>query len=91
MSASATPESVATWMLGEIERDGDLYQDVAVVDISSKFGDEFTYENDSGNLAISKSVLAAFRKLTNDSVVWERGERRWRKRERSDDPGRQQL
>ena len=90
MSASVTPESVATWMLGEIERDGDLYQDVAVVDISSKFGDEFTYENDSGNLAISKPVLAAFRKLTNETVVWDRNERIWRKRESTDEPGRQQ-
>lgn len=78
-------------MLGEIERDGDLYQDAAVVDIANKFGDDFTYENDSGNLAISKSVLSAFRKLTKESVVWERGERRWRRREISDEPGRQQI
>lgn len=90
MSASISSEAVATWMQGEIEREGDLYQDVAVVEIGNKFGNEFTYENESGNLAISRSVLAAFRKLTNDTVVWERGERRWRKRESSDDPGRQQ-
>lgn len=91
MTALPTSESVAAWMLGEIERDGDLYQDAAVVDIANKFGDDFTYENDSGNLAISKSVLSAFRKLTKESVVWERGERRWRRREISDEPGRQQI
>jgi len=78
-------------MLSTIKRDGDLYQDVAVNDIVTKFGGEFTYENDSGNLAISKKVLSAFRKLTEEIVVWEQGERRWRMRDISDAPGRRQT
>ena len=90
MSVSQTPESVAAWMLSRIEQAGDLYQDDAVSQISDQFGDQFTHENENGNLGIAKPVLAAFRKLTGDEVVWERGERRWRKREASDDPGRQQ-
>jgi hypothetical protein len=77
-------------MLSQIEQAGDLYQDDAVWQISDRFGDQFTHENENGNLAIAKPVLTAFRKLTGDAVVWERGERRWRKREASDDPGRQQ-
>jgi hypothetical protein len=90
MSAFHTPESVARWMLSQIERDGELYQEVAASEIFDQFGDEFTYENDNGNLAIAKPVLAAFRNVTGDAVVWERGERKWRKREALDDPGRQQ-
>ena len=90
MTTAQTPEFVANWMLSQIEKAGDLYQDDAVSEIFDRFGDQFTHENENGNLAIAKPVLAAFRKITKDSVVWERGERRWRKRELSDEPGRQQ-
>ena len=78
-------------MLGEIEREGLLYQETAVYDISEKFGKEFTYENDNGNLAIASAVLTAFRKISEKVVVWERGERMWRKRESYDEPSRQQY
>lgn len=91
MSAKPTPENVAKWMLGEIEREDFLYQETAVYDISEKFGEEFTYENDNGNLAIDKAVLTAFRKISEKVVVWERGERMWRKRESCDEPSRQQY
>lgn len=84
------PKSVAEWMLDEVARVGFLYQETAVYDISENFGGEFTYENESGNLAISKAVLTEFRKISEKSVVWERGERMWRKREAYDEPGRQQ-
>jgi hypothetical protein len=47
-------------------------------------------ENDSGNDAINKDVLREFRKLTEGIAVWERGEKRRRKREPGDDPGRMQ-
>ena len=91
MTTSPTSESVANWMLEKIKSDGVLDQEVAVDHIFKKFGGGFTYENDSGNLAISKKVLSAFRKLTEEIVVWERGERRWRMRDKSDAPGRQQT
>ena len=55
------------------------------------FGDDFVYINENGNLAIEKKVLNVFRKLTDDSVVWSRGERMWRLREENDEPGRQQY
>ena len=54
--------------------------DTATETIASKFGNRFIYENDNGNLAIDKKVLAAFRKLTKESVVWERAGRYWRVR-----------
>ena len=39
-----------------------------------------------GNAAISKDVLAAFRKLTKDTVVWDRSTKPWRKRNAYDQP-----
>jgi uncharacterized protein DUF6953 len=83
-------EDVATWMLEELQRVEFLYQDTVVEQIASTFGDEFTYINDNGNMAIRKDVLASFRKLCGDTVVWERGERMWRRRQDHDGPARQQ-
>ncbi|HYD81282.1 MAG TPA: hypothetical protein VEC06_15860 [Paucimonas sp.] len=88
---ATTPDDVAKWMLSELQREKYLYQETVVYDIASKFGEEFTYCNDNGNPAIGKKVLSAFKKLTGDSVIWERGERMWRFREEYDDPGRQQY
>ena len=86
----ATAQEIATWMLKELERANELYQEDVVYEIASQFGNEFAYDNENGNLAIRKDILAAFRKLTGDSVIWVRGERYWRKREAFDEPGRQQ-
>jgi hypothetical protein len=86
-----TSDDVAHWMLAQVEAEGSLYQEEAAADIEEMFGDVFVYENDNGNPAISRAVLKAFRQLSDDDVVWERGERMWRKRESSDEPGRQQY
>lgn len=83
-------EDVAEWMLAELGKVQYLYQQDAVYSIERKFGASFVYVNDAGNLAIDRKVLAAFKKLTGDSVIWERGERLWRKREQHDEPGRLQ-
>jgi hypothetical protein len=83
-------EEIAAWMLDELERVNYLYQETVVYQISAKFGKESTCINENGNLAIGKDVLSAFRKVSGDSVVWERGERMWRKRASYDSPGRQQ-
>lgn len=88
---ATTPDQVAQWMLDELGRTKYLYQETVVYDIASKFGESFTYYNDYGNSAIDKKVLAAFRKLTGDSVIWDRGERMWRFRENYDEPGRRQY
>ena len=48
------------------------------LNIQEKFGESFVYENENGNLAISRQVLADFRHLTEGKVVWEREEKRWR-------------
>ena len=85
-----TPEAVAQWMLEELKREKYLYQETVVYDIESKFGEEFTYVNKNGNLAIDRCVLREFRKLTENTVVWERGARLWRLREDYDESGRRQ-
>ena len=89
-SPSTTAADVAQWMLEEIDRVRYLDQEDAVYKIERQFGSEFVYANDAGNPAISKKVLAAFNKLTKETVVWDRSERHWRRRSPYDAPGRMQ-
>jgi hypothetical protein len=90
MKSEHTPKQVAEWMLEELKRQGKLHQDTVVFKIVQEFGTQFTYDNEDGNLAIRRDVLAAFRKLTKDSVVWIQEDSYWRLREPHDVPGRQQ-
>jgi hypothetical protein len=85
-----TAKVVAKWMADEIDKNDILYQQVAVYQIEEQFGRQFVYNNERGASAIDKNVLHEFRMLTEDTVVWERGERSWRKRQRYDEPGRRQ-
>jgi hypothetical protein len=87
---AVSSDTVAKWMLEEVEREELVYQETLVSDIETKFGETFTYINENGNAAISKDVLEAFRRISVDTVVWERQSRSWRKREACDEPGRQQ-
>lgn len=87
-STGPTALDVAQWMLQELARVDYLYQNIVVYEIASKFGDSFTPINSNGNLSIRKDVLAQFKKLTGDNVIWERGERLWRRRQSHDEPGR---
>ena len=77
-------------MSQELDRVQFLRQDQAAYDIKSTFGNEFTYINEHGNLAIDRRVLREFRTLTKDDVVWDRGERMWRRRASWDEDGRVQ-
>jgi hypothetical protein len=63
----------------ELTRNGELRQEAAVSEIALKFGYDFTYDSENGNLVIRRDVLAAFRKLSENSVVWDRENRLWRK------------
>lgn len=84
----STANDVALWMLGEFNRDGELYQNDAASGIQELFGDSFVYENENGNLAIGKDVLVEFRKLTEETAVWEQRDKYWRTREEYDSPTR---
>jgi hypothetical protein len=81
-------EQAAAWMHEQIEKNGALYQDEAAAEITARFGDECTYQNDNGNLAINRQVLKQFRTLTETTVVWDSVERMWRRREKYDSPTR---
>jgi len=83
--------AIAVWMLAEIDREDIVYQDTLVYEIERRFGPSFTYVNDNGNSAIRRDVLTAFRNISETTVVWNRRDRAWRKREPRDEPGRQQL
>ena len=84
----STAAEVAAWMAREVRASGELFQKEAAATIADTFGGRHVYPNPKGNLAISKAVLAAFRALTRDDVLWIRGHRFWRLREAADGPGR---
>lgn len=83
-------KEVAEWMLKRLHKEKYLFQEVIVFEISQRFGDEYTYINNNGNLSISKSVLNEFKKLTEENVVWDRSEKMWRFRHQYDTPGKRQ-
>lgn len=86
----STPAEVAAWMAHEVRSNGELYQQEAVDTIERRFGVEHVYDNANGNQAISKAVLAAFRRLTEKDVIWVKNGRYWRLRDAHDEEGRQQ-
>lgn len=78
-------------MIQQLEESGGILdQQIAAYGLFDAFGETFTYINENGNLAIASSVLKAFRRLTEDTVVWSRSDRAWRRRCEGDLPGRQQ-
>jgi hypothetical protein len=79
---------VAEWMLEQIGDSHRLYQEIIVRKIQATWGDDYVYRNANGNPVISKDVLKEFRKLTEDTLVWERGERAWRRRFEKEKTGR---
>ena len=81
---------IANWILAKVRAGEDVYQEELVVTIRDTFGDNFTYENENGNLAIDKKILVVFREVSGDEVVWERSAKLWRLRNPKDAPGRQQ-
>jgi hypothetical protein len=85
-----TATEVAEWMLRQLRREKVLYQQDAALEMQKYFGEEFVYYNQSGNVAISKGVLAEFKRLSGDEVVWVRSDRHWRQRGMTDVPGRKQ-
>lgn len=75
---------VAAWMVEQMGDKPRLYQEAVARSIKTVWGEEWLYKNANGNPAISKAVLKEFRKLTTDTLVWERGDLAWRKRKPTD-------
>lgn len=85
-----TPAEAAQWMVVELVRVKWLDQETVAWELHRR-DKSLTYDNANGNLAIDKSVLAAFNKLAPaEEVVWSRSYRQWRYREAYDAPGRMQ-
>jgi hypothetical protein len=84
-----TADEVAKWMLSQLEREGCIYQD-DVVDRAVKGGAEnLLRENADGNQVLGKSILDAFKKITETTVVWVKPDLYWRWRVAEDEPGRE--
>ena len=84
-----TPGEAAAWMIAEYVRLNQvLYQHHASGWLSD-FGSGQTYVDKSGYLRISKETLKIFDGLTPD-IVYDFGEKFWRKRLPHDKPSRRQ-
>lgn len=83
-----TVNDLAKWMQHRLEKDGCLYQEDVVDYLVKSKEDNFLRENTDGNQVLTPAVLAAFRKLNADTVVWVKPDRYWRYRVREDEPGR---
>lgn len=81
-------ESIASWMLSQIEKDGCIYQEDVVDYLVKAKKENFLRENNDGNLVIGRAVLDAFRKLTESNVVWVKSDFYWRFRVAEDELGR---
>ena len=84
-----TPDTVAAWMLAQVERDGCIYQDDVVDYLVKAKREDLLTENADGNQVVGKAVLAAFRKLSDVTVVWVKPDRYWRWRVAEDEEGRE--
>lgn len=82
-------KAVAEWMLEQLKRDGCIYQDDVVDHLVKAKADDLLRENADGNLVVGRSVLDAFLKLTETTVVWVKPDRYWRWRVNEDEPGRE--
>ncbi len=76
-------------MLREYETNRFLYQEEAASYFLHLNDDLLAFYDAQGNACVSKGVLAAFNKLTPNSV-YERASKFWRDRLTTDQPGRQQ-
>jgi hypothetical protein len=90
-TSKPTTNDIAQWMLTTIQEQGELTQNNAFYEINKQFGRDFTTITNSGSPSIKGSVLTAFKKISADDVIWERGDKKWRKREFYDAPGREQY
>lgn len=83
-----TPADVASWMQEKLTKEDCLYQEDVVDYLVKLEREDFLVENSDGNLSLAKIVLAAFRKLNDESVVWVKSGKYWRFRVAEDEPSR---
>lgn len=81
-------DTVVLWMLNLLKKDTCLYQDDVVDYLVKNNADDLLKENADGNVVLNINVLNAFKKATEDNVVWVRSGFYWRYRVAEDEPGR---
>ncbi|MFF3677371.1 DUF6953 family protein [Streptomyces sp. NPDC002120] len=59
--------------------------------MAKNFDDGLTYTNDNGNPAIDKTVLKAFKEISEDIVVWNNGWKGWSLRGPHDPAGKRRA
>lgn len=79
---------VAQWMLEKLQQQKSLKQSSAAHQIRTQWGEQYVYKNRQRNWGINPDVLAEFRKLTPENVVWSRSSQTWRYRRPGDPDGR---
>ena len=75
-------------MLSNLEKHGWLYQDDVVDFLVKNDQKKYLKENSEGNLVLKLSVNSAFKKQTEENVVWVKPDRYWRYRIAEDELGR---
>ena len=80
--------TVISWMMAQLETDDCLYQDDVVDYLVRGNAEYLCRENSEGNLVVGRTLLDAFRKQTETSVVWVKPDRYWRYRVAEDESGR---
>ncbi|MCM7167806.1 DUF6953 family protein [Enterobacter quasiroggenkampii] len=83
-----TPSEVAGWMQAKLVQEDCLYQEDVVDYLVKQNLEVFLVENSDGNLSLVRNVLAAFRKLNEENVVWVKSGKYWRFRVAEDEPSR---
>ena len=81
-------KQVIDWMLSNLEKHGCLYQDDVVDFLVKNDQKKYLKENSEGNLVLKLSVNSAFKKQTEENVVWVKPDRYWRYRIAEDELGR---
>jgi uncharacterized protein DUF6953 len=77
---AASPKDVAEWMYEQVNQKAVLWQAYAVVEIADRFGKSFIDNDKSGEPVVSQMVLAEFRRLSGDAVIWDEDLAQWRLR-----------
>ncbi len=90
MATNGSPEAIAAWMLGEVERRGRLYSAAAAEEVDRMHGAPHVGYDEDGDPFLMPPVVDAFQALSGDDVVWSMSGRFWRRRAAGDKPGRQQ-
>lgn len=81
-------DTVIALMLRLLEKDTCLYQEDVVDYLVKNNANDMLKENADGNVVLNNNVLNAFKKVTEDNVVWVRSGFYWRYRVAEDEPGR---